>query len=139
VSETAHIRQVGSIPVVDLQGKITLGESSTKVRELIDNLLAQTKSRILVNMSAVSYLDSAGLGAIASSHVKAHGSGGGISLCQVSPRVAELLQLTRLDEKLKIFTDEDAALKALTAPEGTATQHDQEGGSPDSPAPVSKT
>ena len=117
MQETAQIRIVGSIPVIDLQGKITLGESSARVREVIDQLLAQGKSRILLNLSAVPYVDSAGLGAIANCHVKAHGAGGGISLCQVAPRVAELLQLTRLDEKLKIYQDEDAALVALGAPE----------------------
>lgn len=122
MAETAHIRQVGSIPVIDLQGKITLGETSTKVREVIDELLAQGKPQILLNMLAVSYVDSAGLGAIASCHVKAHASGGGVSLCQVSPRVAELLQLTRLNEKLKIYADEDTGLKAM---------------GPDSAAPVS--
>lgn len=122
MADTAHIKQVGSIPVIDLQGKITLGETSTKVKQLIDELLVQGKPQILLNMSAVSYVDSAGLGAIASCHVKAHASGGSVSLCQVSPRVAELLQLTRLNEKLKIYADEETGLKAMT---------------PDSPAPVS--
>ena len=118
MTESAQIRQVGSIPVIDLQGKITLGETSSKVREVIDQLLAEGKSRILLNLSAVPYLDSAGLGAIASCHVKAHAAGGSISLCQVSPRVAELLQLTRLNEKLKIYADEDGGVKALAAQEG---------------------
>ena len=118
MTESAQIRQVGNVPVIDLQGKITLGETSTKVREVIDQLLAQGKSRILLNLSAVPYFDSAGLGAIASCHVKAHAAGGGISLCQVSPRVAELLQLTRLNEKLKIYSEEEAGVKALAAQEG---------------------
>lgn len=133
MSETVQIRQVSSLPVIDLQGKITLGETSTKVREAIDGLIAQGQSRILLNMAAVSYVDSAGLGAIASCHVKSHNAGGSVSLCQVSPRVAELLQLTRLNEKLKIYSDEASGLKALLS-QGDSPQRV---GS--SPAPVSSS
>ncbi|MGI8741883.1 MAG: STAS domain-containing protein [Bryobacteraceae bacterium] len=115
MAETAQIRSVGNTPVIDLQGKITLGESSTQVREATDQLLAQGKSRILLNMSAVPYVDSAGLGAIASCHVKALGAGGGISLFQVTQRVTELLKLTRMNEKLAIFPDEEAALASLAS------------------------
>lgn len=115
MAEIAQIRSVGSTPVIDLQGKITLGETSTQVREATEQLLAQGKSKILLNMSAVPYVDSAGLGAIASCHVKARGAGGGISLFQVTERVSELLQLTRLNEKLSIFPNEEAALASIGA------------------------
>lgn len=120
MAEIAEIRQVAGIPVIDLKGKITLGDSSSRLREAIDQLLTQRQTRILLNMAEVSYVDSAGLGAIASCHVKAHAAGGGISLCQVSTRVNELLELTRLNEKLTVFPDEASALNSIGAPEHPA-------------------
>lgn len=113
MEHSAQIRSVGDTPVIDLQGRITLGESSARLREAAEQLFAEGKSRILLNMSGVPYIDSAGLGAIASCHVKARSAGGGVGLFEVSERVRDLLELTKLSEKVPVFADEKAALASI--------------------------
>ena len=109
----ALIKQSGSAQVVQLKGKITLGQDCAKLRELADGFFDQGKTQIVLNLSGVDYVDSAGLGAIASCYVKARAAGGSLTLCNVSPAVEQLLVLTRLNEKISAFPDEDSALAGL--------------------------
>lgn len=101
---------MGGFPIIQMKGKITLGQSCSKLRQAAEQLLEQGDSRILLNLEEVSYVDSAGLGAIASCHVKARAAGGGLNLFGVSGAVHELLVLTRLNEKIPVFPDEKAAI-----------------------------
>lgn len=110
MAETAEITRVDGVPIIRIKGKITLGQSCTKLRQAAEQLLEDGENRILLDMEEVVYVDSAGLGAIASSHVKAKSTGGSLGLFGVAPAVQELLVLTRLNEKISIFIDQKAAL-----------------------------
>ena len=113
MAETAEITRVEGVPIMVMRGKITLGQTCAKLRQAAERLLEEGEKCILLNMEAVDYVDSAGLGAIASSHVKAKSSGCSVGLFGVSSSVKELLVLTRLNEKIPIFNDQKAALAGI--------------------------
>lgn len=113
MTETAEITRADGFPIIQMKGKITLGQSCSKLRQAAEQLLGQGDSRIFLNMGEVVYVDSAGLGAIASCHVKARAAGGSFNLFGVSGTVQELLVLTRLNEKIPVFPDQKAALAGI--------------------------
>ncbi|HWB98881.1 MAG TPA: STAS domain-containing protein [Bryobacteraceae bacterium] len=113
MSCTVEIRQAGDIAVVDLSGRITLGEGSGTVRSTIKDLLAKGKKDILLNLGEVSYIDSAGLGELVGAYASVSSQGGHIKLLNVQKRVQDLLQVTKLYSIFEFFTDERAALASF--------------------------
>jgi len=104
------VRQIGKVSVIDLSGKITIGEGDIVLREKVTELLDGGQSRILLNLEKVKYVDSAGIGEIVACYKRARDRGGIVKLLNPSGKVHDLLQLTRLEEVFDTFNDEKEAL-----------------------------
>ncbi|SRR5579883_2378944 len=109
----ATVRQSGDVSIVDLAGKITLGDGSGLVRNTVKELLAGGKRNILLNLAAVTYLDSAGLGEIVGSYATVANMGGSVKLLNPQGKVKDLLQVTKLYTVFVTFTDEEAAVRSF--------------------------
>ena len=106
---TTSTRKLGGVVVVDCNGRIVLGEESTTLRVLVKDLLT-TCRQIVLELGEVAYMDSAGLGALVGLYTSARNAGGDIKLANLSPRLRDLLQLTRLYSAFEVFdTAEEAA------------------------------
>ena len=112
---TAKTRQVGTVSIVDLNGKITLGESSGVLRDELNSLLAMGQKHIVVNMANVSYVDSAGLGELVGKYTTATNQGGSIKLLHLQGKMKDLLQITKLHTIFPIFEDEKEAVASFSA------------------------
>ncbi len=113
MSLTAKTRQVGSVTIVDLNGKITLGESSGVMRDELNSLLAMGRKSIIVNMANVSYVDSAGLGELVGKYTTATNQGGSIKLLHLQGKMKDLLQITKLHTIFPIYEDENEAVASF--------------------------
>ncbi len=112
MSLKANERRVGGVSVVDLAGRITLGEGSGLVRSTIKNLVASGQKNILLNLKDVTYLDSAGLGELVGSYASVTSAGGVIRLLHPQAKVHDLLQVTKLYTVFSAFDDEGEALRS---------------------------
>src|SRR5579872_6309635 len=111
----ATVRQSGNVSIVDLAGKITLGDGSGLVRNTIKDLMTAGHRNILLNLAQVSYLDSAGLGEIVGSYATVANLGGAVKLLNPQGKVKDLLQVTKLYAVFVTFTDESEALRSFAA------------------------
>src|SRR3954469_18708713 len=107
-------RRVGNVDVVDLSGKITLGEDTGILRDEIRSLLAQGQKNILLNMGGVSYVDSAGLGELVGAYTTATNQGGSVKLLNLQGKMKDLLQVTKLHTIFAIFEDEQSAVSSFS-------------------------
>ena len=89
-------RQVDGVTIVDLSGRITLGEGSVVLRDQIRDLLSKGNKRILLNLGDVSYIDSSGIGALVSVHLAASKAQCNLELANLQPRIRDLFELARL-------------------------------------------
>jgi anti-sigma B factor antagonist len=115
MSLKAEVRTVGQVAIVDLAGRITLGEGSGLVRNTIKDLVTAGQKFILINVKDVSYIDSAGLGELVGAYASIANAGGSIKLLHVQSRVHDLLQVTKLYTVFPVFEDEAAALGSFSA------------------------
>jgi anti-sigma B factor antagonist len=106
----ANVRQIGHVSVVDLSGKITIGEGDVALRNAVQELLDNGHSHILLNLVKVSYMDSAGIGELVACYKRAKEKEGSVKLLNPSGKVYDLLSLTKLEEVFDTFTDEKEAL-----------------------------
>ena len=106
-------RQSGSVTVLDLSGKITLGEDGTLLKDKLQSLLHQGKKNILFNFAQVSYVDSAGLGAIVSAYTTVTREGGSLKLANVTKKLQDLLSITKLLTVFETFDSEDEAVRSF--------------------------
>jgi anti-sigma B factor antagonist len=111
----AAVRHAGNVAIVDLEGRITMGEGCEVVRSAIRDLVNSGSRNILLNLRAVGYVDSAGLGEMASAYVTVAKLGGQLKLVHSQPRVNSLLQVTKLYALLVAFDDEAEALRSFDA------------------------
>src|ERR1700757_2346368 len=93
---TSNVRESGDVTIVDLHGRVALGEESAALRDKIVSLLSAGKKKILLNLKDVSYMDSSGLGTLVSAFTTAKKQGAEIKLTQLSPKVSDLMEITRL-------------------------------------------
>src|ERR1039457_4696292 len=93
---TTKVRNVGDVAIVDLHGKITLGENTGLLREEMRSLLAQGTKDILLNMAGVGYVDSAGLGELVGAYTTATNQGGTVKLLHMQGKMKDLMQITKL-------------------------------------------
>lgn len=107
-------RQVGEITVVDLSGRITLGEGSTMLRDNIRDLLGRGQKKILLNLGDVTYIDSSGIGELVSGFTTVTNQGGQLKLLKLTKKVHDLLQITKLYTVFEVHDDEAAAVKSFT-------------------------
>jgi anti-sigma B factor antagonist len=109
----SQARQAEGVTVLDLNGRITLGEGSVTLREAIRDLLAQGQKKILLNMGDVTYIDSSGIGELVSAYTTVKNQGGELKLLRLTKKVHDLLQITKLYTVFDIKDDEAAALAAF--------------------------
>ena len=109
----ASNRQVSGITVVDLSGRITLGEGSTVLREGVKDLLSKGQRKILLNLGDVTYIDSSGIGELVSAFTSVRNQGGELKLLNLTKKVHDLLQITKLYTVFDIKDDEAAAIQSF--------------------------
>ena len=110
MSMKATTRQVDSVNVVDLSGRITLGEGCSQLRELIRDLLAKGHKKILLNLGEVTYIDSSGIGELVSGFTAVSNQGGQLKLLNLTKKVHDLLQITKLYTVFDVKDDEASAI-----------------------------
>ncbi len=106
-------RDASQATVVDLSGKITLGEGSALLRKTIRGLLDDKRVHIVLNLADVDYIDSSGIGELVSAYTTAKGRGGELKLLHLTKKVHDLLQLTKLYTVFDVYTEESAALNSF--------------------------
>ena len=106
-------RDAGQSTVVDLSGKITLGEGSALLRKTVRGLLDEQRTRIILNLADVDYIDSSGIGELVSAYTTVKNRGGDLKLLHLTKKVHDLLQLTKLYTVFDVYTEEGAALSSF--------------------------
>jgi anti-sigma B factor antagonist len=109
----ATIRQVESVSVIDLSGRITLGEGCTQLRELIRDLLSKGHKSMLLNLADVTYIDSSGIGELVSGFTAVSNQGGQLKLLSLTKKVHDLLQITKLLTVFEVYDDEAKAISSF--------------------------
>ena len=107
-------RVVDGVSVLDLSGKIVLGEGDGQVRDRIKDLLADGQRKILLNLGDVTYIDSAGLGALISSYTTTKREGGSLKLMNLTKRIQDLLAITKLITVFDTFDTEAEAVESFS-------------------------
>jgi len=105
--------EVDGVAIVGLEGRIVLGEESNALREQIKNMLAGGKKNIVLNMDRVTYIDSAGLGALVAAHHSARSQGASLKLSNLGTRFQEILQVTKLLTVFDVYDSEAAAVHSF--------------------------
>jgi anti-sigma B factor antagonist len=105
-------RSVEGVLVVDCSGRVVFGEESATLRDTVKRLLAESP-KVVLNLREVNYVDSGGLGTLVSLYTSARNAGGAVKLANLSKRVGDLLQLTKLVTIFEVFDDEEAAAKSF--------------------------
>src|SRR5437879_13386680 len=107
----ATYRDAGPVTVVDLSGRITLGDGSALLRKTIRGLLEDQRRKILLNLADVDYIDSSGIGELVSGFTAVKNQSGDLKLLHLTKKVKDPLQITKLYTVFDVFTDEGAALR----------------------------
>jgi anti-sigma B factor antagonist len=110
---TTSNRQSGNVTIVDVSGRIELGQESAAIRDLIANLLSQGHKQILLNLANVDYIDSSGLGSLIGSLASVRKQGGELKLLNLTNNVIDVMQVTRLYTVFDIANDEATAVKSF--------------------------
>ena len=109
----ATYRDAGPVTVVDLSGRITLGDGSALLRKTIRGLLQDERRKILLNLADVDYIDSSGIGELVSGFTAVKNQSGELKLLQLTKKVRDLLQITKLYTVFDIYTDENTAIRSF--------------------------
>ena len=110
---TASVRRVEDVCIVDLNGKITLGENTGYLREEMRSLLSEGTKKIVLNMADVGYVDSAGLGELVGLYTTAANRGGSLKLLNLQGKMRNLMEVTKLYTIFQVFEDEKAAVSSF--------------------------
>jgi len=113
MSAKLNSRQVGEVTVVDLEGRISLGEGSTMLRDELRHLISTNRRKILLNLADVSYMDSAGVGQLVAGFTTVSAQGGQLKLLNPSKRAKQVLNMTKVSLIFEVFDDEKAAVVAF--------------------------
>lgn len=106
-------RQVGDVTVLDISGRITLGEGNVALREVVRDLAEKGHKRVVLNLGKVQYVDSSGVGELVKTHTTLRNQGGQLKLANLNKRVHDLLQMTRLSAVFDIRKDEAGAVESF--------------------------
>jgi anti-sigma B factor antagonist len=110
---TTSTRQTGDVTMVDIRGRIELGEESAALRSLVMDLLSEGRQKIVLNLAEVDYIDSSGLGALVSACASVRKQGGELKLVKLSDKVDDLMEVTRLYTVFDIADSEAAAVRSF--------------------------
>lgn len=107
-------RELDGVTVLDLSGRITLGEGSVQLREAIRDLISKGQKSILLNLGDVNYIDSSGIGELVSAYTTARNQGGELKLLNLTKKVHDLLQITKLYTVFDVKDDEASAISSFS-------------------------
>ena len=110
---TISERQVGDVTVLDMDGKITIGEGSVALRTAIRRLLEEGKKKILLNLARVGYIDSSGIGELVSSYTAIGKENGQLKLLNLTQKLQDLLTITKLLTVFDVYESEEEALASF--------------------------
>jgi len=110
---TTRTRQAGGVTIVDISGRIVLGEESAALRDLVRDLLSKEHRQILFNLADVNYIDSAGLGTLVGSFTSVRKQKGELKLLNLSNKVSDVMQITKLYTVFDIVNDETEGVKSF--------------------------
>jgi anti-sigma B factor antagonist len=113
MSIQATHRDSGKVTVVDMSGRISLGDGSALLRTLVRQLLAEDRTLILLNLADVNYIDSSGIGELVSAFTTVKGRGGDMKLLNLTKKVHDLLQITKLFTVFEVFNEESKAIQSF--------------------------
>jgi anti-sigma B factor antagonist len=113
MSFKATSREIGDVTVIDMDGRITLGEGSALLRDLVRENLAKGRKKILMNLAGIIYIDSTGLGELVSGYRLIKSEGGEIKLLNLNKKVTDLLQITKLYTVFDIHNQESQAVASF--------------------------
>jgi anti-sigma B factor antagonist len=105
--------QAGDVTVLDLNGKVTIGEGSVALRSVIRRVLGEGKNKILLNLGSVGYIDSSGIGELVSSFTAVNQEGGTLKLLNLTEKIQDLLAITKLLTVFDVYEDEGEALSSF--------------------------
>ena len=108
-------RTVSDVTVLDLKGKMTLGEGDELLKDKINSLLAAGKKKLLLNLESVPYIDSAGLGEVVRTYTTVSRQGGSLKLLNLTKRITDLLSITKLLTVFETFDSENEAVRSFSA------------------------
>lgn len=107
-------RKVENVTIVDLSGRITLGEGSVVLRDTVRDLIAKGDKKILLNLGEVTYIDSSGIGELVSAFTTVRNQGGELKLLNLTKKVHDLLQITKLYTVFDVKDDEATAITSFS-------------------------
>jgi anti-sigma B factor antagonist len=113
MSMKVAIRQVDGVTILDLSGRITLGEGSITLRDSVRDVLAKGSKKILLNLGQITYIDSSGIGELVSAFTSVKNAGGELKLLNLTQKVHDLLQITKLYTVFDIWDNEASAITAF--------------------------
>jgi anti-sigma B factor antagonist len=108
-------RAVGDVVILDLKGKITLGEGDELLKDKVNSLVNQGQRKILLNLGGVPYIDSAGLGEVVRTYTTVSRQGGSLKLLNLTKRITDLLSITKLLTVFETFESENEAVQSFSA------------------------
>jgi anti-sigma B factor antagonist len=108
-------RAVADVMILDLKGKITLGEGDELLKDKVNSLVNQGQRKIVLNLAGVPYLDSAGLGEVVRAYTTVSRQGGSLKLLNLTKRITDLLSITKLLTVFDTFDSEDEAVRSFSA------------------------
>ena len=114
MSMKVSTRQVDGVTVMDMSGRITLGEGSVVLRDAVRDLLSKGNKKILANLADVNYIDSSGIGELVSAFTTVKNQGGELKLLNLTKKVHDLLQITKLYTVFDVKDNEAAAIKSFS-------------------------
>ena len=114
MSMKSSTRQVGGVTIVDLSGRITLGEGSVTLRDTVHDLLSKGQKMIVLNLGDVNYIDSSGIGELVSAFTAAKKQGGELKLLNLTKKAHDLLQITKLFTVFDVKDDEAVAVESFS-------------------------
>jgi anti-sigma B factor antagonist len=113
MSFKATTREIGDVTVIDMDGRITLGEGSALLRDLIRENVAKGRKKLVMNLAGINYIDSTGLGELVSGYRLVKSEGGEIKLLNLNKKVTDLLQITKLYTVFDIHSQENLAVSSF--------------------------
>jgi anti-sigma B factor antagonist len=113
-------RRVGDVTILDLTGRLVLDEGDAMLRARVNGLIDQSRLKIVVNMQAVTYVDSCGVGALVEKYVSVRRQGGDVKLLHLTPRSRRILEITGLLNVFEAYNTEAEAVSSFTAGQGAS-------------------
>jgi anti-sigma B factor antagonist len=110
--------EVEGVSILHLQGSLTLGDGTRKLRQLVHDTLDAGKKKIVLNMAEVHYIDSSGLGELIAALTTIKQRGAQMKLMKLTPRVKDLVQLTKVHSLFEVFPDEESAVRSFASQPG---------------------